>query len=98
MYHMLDYAPKLVYDLTLITTLWGNGDLCNIVVNYIVMPQTKYLKHPDPLGLKYDTITSLRRLVNTFISSDSTKSYINFITLPKASSSELWIHSGVKEN
>jgi hypothetical protein len=25
------------------------------------------LKRPNPLGLKYDTITSPRRLVNTFI-------------------------------
>jgi hypothetical protein len=28
---------------------------------------TKDLKRPDPLGLKCDTITSPRRLVNTFI-------------------------------
>jgi hypothetical protein len=26
-----------------------------------------YMKHPNPLGLKCDTITSPRRLVNTFI-------------------------------
>jgi hypothetical protein len=26
-----------------------------------------HMKHPDPLGLKCDTITSPRRLVNTFI-------------------------------
>jgi hypothetical protein len=25
------------------------------------------MKHPNPLGLKYDTITSPRRLVNIFI-------------------------------
>jgi hypothetical protein len=29
------------------------------------------LKHPDPLGLKCDTITSPRRLVITFITSNS---------------------------
>jgi hypothetical protein len=28
---------------------------------------TRYMKHPNPLGLKCDTITSPRRLVNTFI-------------------------------
>jgi hypothetical protein len=32
------------------------------------------LKRPDPLRLKCDTITSPRRLVNTFISSNSTES------------------------
>jgi hypothetical protein len=32
------------------------------------------LKRPDPLGLKCDTITSPRRLVNTFISSNSIES------------------------
>jgi hypothetical protein len=29
------------------------------------------LKRPDPLGLKCDTITSPRRLVTTFITSNS---------------------------
>jgi hypothetical protein len=37
------------------------------------------------------TITSPRRLVNTFISSDSTESYILIITIPKANSSKLGI-------
>jgi hypothetical protein len=32
-----------------------------------------HLKHPDPLGLKCDTITSPRRLVTTFLSSNSTE-------------------------
>ena len=31
------------------------------------------LKRPDPLGLKCDTITSPRRLVNTFLTSNSTE-------------------------
>jgi hypothetical protein len=31
------------------------------------------VKCPDPLGLKCDTITSPRRLVNTFITSNSTE-------------------------
>jgi hypothetical protein len=31
------------------------------------------LKCPDPLGLKCDTITSPRRLVNTFLTSNSTE-------------------------
>jgi hypothetical protein len=31
------------------------------------------LKRPDPLGLKYDTITSPRRLVTTFLTSNSTE-------------------------
>jgi hypothetical protein len=30
------------------------------------------LKHPDPLGLKCKTITSPRRLVTTFLTSNST--------------------------
>jgi hypothetical protein len=47
----------------------------------VQMPQM--LKRPDPLGLKCDTITSPRRLVNTFISSNSTKSGIIVITIPK---------------
>jgi hypothetical protein len=29
------------------------------------------MKRPDPLGLKCDTITSPRRLVNTFLTSNS---------------------------
>jgi hypothetical protein len=41
------------------------------------------MKHPDPLGLKCDTITILRRLVNTFISSNSIESQIIVITIPK---------------
>jgi hypothetical protein len=57
--------------------------------NKVVPYTTHLLKRPDPLGLKCDTITSPRRLVNTFISSDSTSSYIIFITIPKASSNEL---------
>jgi hypothetical protein len=32
-----------------------------------VQAQAKKLKRPNPLGLKCDTITSHRRLVNTFI-------------------------------
>jgi hypothetical protein len=32
-----------------------------------------HLKRPDPLGLKCDTITSPRRLVTTFLTSNSTK-------------------------
>nr|ACR35675.1 unknown [Zea mays] len=31
------------------------------------------MKCPDPLGLKCDTITSPRRLVNTFLTSNSTE-------------------------
>jgi hypothetical protein len=32
-----------------------------------------FVKRPDPLGLKCDTITSPRRLVNTFLTSNSTE-------------------------
>jgi hypothetical protein len=38
------------------------------------------VKRPDPLGLKCETITSPRRLVNTFLTSNSTefrKNYYN---------------------
>jgi hypothetical protein len=49
------------------------------------------MKRPDPLGLKCDIITSPRRLVNTFTSSDSTESYKIVITIPKARSSDLGI-------
>jgi hypothetical protein len=34
---------------------------------------TGQLKRPDPLGLKCDTITSPRRLVTTFLTSNSTE-------------------------
>jgi hypothetical protein len=34
---------------------------------------TKVVKRPDPLGLKCDTITSPGRLVNTFLTSNSTE-------------------------
>jgi hypothetical protein len=40
------------------------------------------VKRPDPLGLKCDTITSPRRLVNTFIFSNSTESRLKVITIP----------------
>jgi hypothetical protein len=39
-------------------------------------PQKKWrpkVKRPDPLGLKCDTITSPRRLVTTFLTSNSTE-------------------------
>jgi hypothetical protein len=39
------------------------------------MSQT--VKRPDPLGLRCDTITSPRRLVNIFISSNSIESLNN---------------------
>jgi hypothetical protein len=35
----------------------------------------RFIKRLDPLGLKCDTITSPRRLVTTFISSDRSESY-----------------------
>jgi hypothetical protein len=38
-----------------------------------VRPLGHALKRPDPLGLKCDTITSPRRLVNTFLTSNSTE-------------------------
>jgi hypothetical protein len=41
------------------------------------------LKRPDPLRLKCDTITSPRRLVNTFISSYSIESYIKLLHYQK---------------
>jgi hypothetical protein len=46
-------------------------------------PGAGALKRPDPLGLKCDTITSPKRLVNTFISSNSTESRVIVITIPK---------------
>jgi hypothetical protein len=42
-----------------------------------VMRPEGSLKRPEPLGLKCDTITSPKRLVNTFISSSSTESRDN---------------------
>jgi hypothetical protein len=35
--------------------------------------ETLKVKRPDPLGLKCDTITSPRRLVTTFLTSNSTE-------------------------
>jgi hypothetical protein len=40
---------------------------------YLLMTRAK-VKRPDPLGLKSDTVTSPRRLVNTFLTSNSTES------------------------
>jgi hypothetical protein len=45
--------------------------------------ERKKLKRPDPLGLKYDTITSPRRLVNTSLSSNSTSFQNIVITILK---------------
>jgi hypothetical protein len=39
----------------------------------LVTVQHEYMKRPDPLGLKCDTITSPRRLVTTFLTSNSTE-------------------------
>jgi hypothetical protein len=41
------------------------------------------LKRLDPLGLKCDTITSPRRLVNAFLTSNSIEFRITVITIPK---------------
>jgi hypothetical protein len=41
------------------------------------------MKRLVPLGLKCDTITSPRRLVNTFLSSNSTEFRKPVITIPK---------------
>jgi hypothetical protein len=41
------------------------------------------MKRPDPLGLKCETITSPKRLVTTFLTSNSTKFRIKVITIPK---------------
>jgi hypothetical protein len=35
--------------------------------------RARRMKRPDPLGLKCETITSPRRLVNTFLTSNSTE-------------------------
>jgi hypothetical protein len=40
------------------------------IPGYIDMPSI-HVKRPDPLGLKCDTITSPRRLVTTFLTSNS---------------------------
>jgi hypothetical protein len=51
-----------------------DGDVCGVLVGggvggaLIGVPFPTYVvKRPNPLGIKCDTITSLRRLVNTFI-------------------------------
>jgi hypothetical protein len=41
------------------------------VGSYVAVLLVWRLKRPDPLGLKYDTITSPRGLVTTFITSNS---------------------------
>lgn len=47
------------------------------------------LKRPNTLGLRCDTITSHKRLVTTFISSDRSESYTKSITIPKTRFMEL---------
>jgi hypothetical protein len=42
-------------------------------VRSLVLIKHGPLKRPDPLRLKCETITSPRRLVNTFLTSNSTK-------------------------
>jgi hypothetical protein len=56
-----------------------------IISNYegMIIFFAKRIKRPNPLGLKCDTITSPRRLVNTFISSNSIESQIIVITIPR---------------
>jgi hypothetical protein len=45
-------------------------DIYRRIVCHCVYLRAK-LKHPDPLGLECDTITSPRRLVTTFLTSNS---------------------------
>jgi hypothetical protein len=56
------------------------------------------LKRLDPLGLKCDTITSPRRLVTTFLTSNSTEFRIKVITIPSTSSSEPGIQSTMEDH
>jgi hypothetical protein len=44
-----------------------------LVKLYLQLLGVSILKRPDPLGLKCDTITSPRRLVTTFLTSNSTE-------------------------
>ena len=53
-------------------------DTCKLYFSFFL-----FLKCPNPLGLKCDTITSPKRLVNTFISSNSIDSRIIVIKIPK---------------
>jgi hypothetical protein len=51
----------------------GARVLYRIISNFnstLIVTQQRYLKRPDPLGSKCDTITSPRRLVITFITSN----------------------------
>jgi hypothetical protein len=43
---------------------------------------THTMKRPNPLRLKCDTITSPRRLVTTFLTSNSTEFELKVITIP----------------
>jgi hypothetical protein len=49
------------------------GIFCSTATSFWGSDWFAYLKRPDPLGLKCDTITSPRRLVNTFLTSNSTE-------------------------
>jgi hypothetical protein len=55
------------------------------------------VKHPDPLGLKYDTITSPRRLVTTFLTSNNTEFECNLLQYQGTSSNEPKIESVVED-
>jgi hypothetical protein len=48
-------------------------DLACIQCDYVNGLVRSLLERPDPLGLKCETITSPRRLVNTFLTSNSTE-------------------------
>jgi hypothetical protein len=51
------------------------------------------MKRPEPLGLKCDTITSPRRLVTTFLTSNSTEFEQKLLQYQSTSSSEPGIQS-----
>jgi hypothetical protein len=62
----------------------ANPDLvCRLNRSLYGLKQAPRVKRPDPLRLKCDTNTSPRRLVNTFITSNSTEFRITVITISK---------------
>jgi hypothetical protein len=73
---MFFLVDSLDYNLLSVSHLCKMGYNClltDIGVNVFRRSDDSIVKRPDPLGLKCETITSPKRLVNTFLTSNSTE-------------------------
>jgi hypothetical protein len=77
-------------------------DMVRSMLSYSNLPlglwmEALKMKRPNPLGLKCDTITSPRRLVTTFLTSNSTEFEYKLLQYQSTSSREPEIQGAVED-